>query len=114
MRKMRRMKSSKGATQRTRRMKRRKLRAMRRARAATKRKRMLPMSMRMSTRLPAPRVARPHSRVGEQGEALISHCLHSYPVISHIIWVFKTSTRTEWISSRTILSLPNLNPGLNL
>jgi hypothetical protein len=113
MRKTRRMRSSREATLRKRRTKRRKLRAMRRAREATKRKRMLLMSMRMSTRLPAQRVARPHSRAGALGEALISHCLHSYPVISHIIWGFKTSMRTEWTYNKTTLSLLNLNQELN-
>lgn len=113
MRKMRRMKSSKGATQRTRRMKRRKLRATRKARAATKRKRTLPMSMRMSTRSLHQRVLRLHSRaVGLEG-ALNSHCLLKCPATNHIIWGFKTSMRTEWIYNKTTLSLLNLNQELN-
>ena len=113
-RKMKRMRSSKGATQRTKRMKRRKMRAMRRARAATKRKRMLLMSMRMSMKWLHQRVPRLHSRAAGLGEALNSPCLLKCPAISHIIWGFKTSMRKRWIFNKTISSLLSLNQRLNL
>jgi hypothetical protein len=112
--KTRRMRSSREETQRMRKKKKRRQRMTKRAREAMKRKRMLPRSKKMLTRMVVQRVEWLQPRVVAQEEALISPYLRNYLAISHIIWGFKKLMMTEWMFNKTTLSPQKLNHELNL